>query len=208
MRSIIFQYFRGVIPTKRIFFQQQFQKYNYFLCSSKDEKVTRELVTYSTSASVGCEGRDKWMAEEREKGASLGSREAAEQLWNSQKTFYKTSSPSNGPSHYKCHIATDVVRNALPWNFREFKQKRESKQEEAGRVSEKERVGPPIVLLQGKFHFGLAWPAQSKAELLFWSQRRLWATWWVTLYVVSSIERRSVQATPRCRMAITAVTMM
>ena len=28
----------------------------------------------------------------------LGSREAAEQLWNSQKTFYKTSHPSSGPS--------------------------------------------------------------------------------------------------------------
>ena len=27
----------------------------------------------------------------------LGSREAAEQLWNPQKTFYKTSYPSNGP---------------------------------------------------------------------------------------------------------------
>ena len=181
MRSIIFQYFRGVIPTKRIFFQQQFQKYNYFLCSSKDEKVTRELVTYSTSASVGCEGRDKWMAEEREKGASLGSREAAEQLWNSQKTFYKTSSPSNGPSHYKCHIATDVVRNALPWNFREFKQKRESKQEEAGRVSEKERVGPPrscfyrvtqqvvhnlLLTSKQKFHFGLDCPGQSGTFVL------------------------------------------
>ena len=30
--------------------------------------------------------------------ACLGSREAAEQLGNSHKTFYKPSSPSNGPS--------------------------------------------------------------------------------------------------------------
>ena len=59
MRSIIFRDFRGVIPTKRIVFQQRFQKYNYFLCSSKGEKVTRELATYSTSASVGCGGREK-----------------------------------------------------------------------------------------------------------------------------------------------------
>ena len=39
----------------------------------------------------------------------LGSREAAEQLWNSQKTFYNTSYPSNGPSYYLLNLRTHVI---------------------------------------------------------------------------------------------------